>query len=72
MCMAEVDDTWKLLRLLDNALNFTLRFLMISAIGNRNKSCYLDELIIFKYWSIKIHQSIEWFSEQMKVFYLFG
>jgi len=45
---------------------------MISAIGNRNKSCYLDELIIFKYWSIKIHQSIEWFSEQMKVFYLFG
>lgn len=69
--MAEVDDIWKLLRLLENTLTFAVGFMVILAIGNRNKSPYLNQLIIFKYRSVKIHRSIEWLSEQLEVFYWF-
>lgn len=48
MSMAEVDDIWKLLILLENILNFALGWVIILAIVNINKSQYLNQLILFQ------------------------
>lgn len=66
--MAEADDIQKLLRLVENTLNFDLRFVVILVVGKSNHIIWASLLWpVFKYWSVVTHRrNIDWFSEELE------